>query len=103
MMVRKGTGHTYAVVETGKSGKEMNMLNHNGLDVGSPEEVDAAYESLHKVKEEYGITKLQKPRRSHGDYPWPYSVAGMKEALTTCSADEQSKILGGNATRLLHL
>jgi catechol 2,3-dioxygenase-like lactoylglutathione lyase family enzyme len=68
MMVRKGTGHTYAVVETGKSGKEMNMLNHNGLDVGSPEEVDAAYESLQKVKEEYGITKLQKPRRSHGDY-----------------------------------
>jgi catechol 2,3-dioxygenase-like lactoylglutathione lyase family enzyme len=68
MMVRKGKGHTYGVVETGKSGKEMNMLNHNGLDVGSPEEVDAAYESLQKVKEEYGITKLQKPRRSHGDY-----------------------------------
>jgi len=68
MMVRKGTGHTYAVVETGKSNKEMNMLNHNGLDVGSSEEVDAAYELLQKVKDEYGIKKLQKPRRSHGDY-----------------------------------
>jgi catechol 2,3-dioxygenase-like lactoylglutathione lyase family enzyme len=33
LMVRKDTNHTYAVVETGKSGKEMDMLNHNGLDV----------------------------------------------------------------------
>src|SRR5713226_8716272 len=39
LMVRKGTDHTYAVVETGKADKEMHMLNQNGLDVGSPEEV----------------------------------------------------------------
>ena len=36
LMIRKGTTHTYAVVETGKANKEMPMLNHNGLDVGSP-------------------------------------------------------------------
>ena len=32
LMIRKGTTHTYAVVETGKADKEMHMLNHNGLD-----------------------------------------------------------------------
>ena len=68
LMIRKGTTHTYAVVETGKADKEMPMLNHNGLDVGSPEEVDAAYELLQQVKDEYGIRKIQKPRQAHGDY-----------------------------------
>jgi catechol 2,3-dioxygenase-like lactoylglutathione lyase family enzyme len=69
LMVRKDTAHTYAVVETGRPNKEeMNMLNHNGLDVSSPEEVDRAYELLQQVRDEYGIRKLQKPRRSHGDY-----------------------------------
>ena len=68
LMIRKGTNHTYAVVETGKADKEMPMLNHNGLDVGSPEEVDAAYELLQQVKDVYGIRKIQKPRRAHGDY-----------------------------------
>lgn len=68
LMIRKGTNHTYAVVETSKANKEMHMLNHNGLDVGSPEEVDAAYELLQKVQDEYGIKKLQKPCHAHGDY-----------------------------------
>ena len=68
LMIRKGTSHTYAVVETGKADKEMHMLNHNGLDVDSPEEVDAAYELLQQVKDEYGIRKIQKPRQAHGDY-----------------------------------
>ena len=68
LLIRKGTNHTYAVVETGKADKEMPMLNHNGLDVGSPQEVDVAYELLQQVKDEYGIRKLQKPRQAHGDY-----------------------------------
>ena len=68
LMVRKDTNHVYAVVETGRVNKEMNMLNHNGLDVGSPEAVDEAYEILQKVKDEYGIRKIQKPRHSHGDH-----------------------------------
>src|SRR5713101_1915403 len=69
LMVRKDTAHTYAVVETGRPNKEMNMLNHNGLDMSSPEEVDMsspeevdrACQLLQQVKDEYGITKLQKP------------------------------------------
>ncbi len=68
LMIRKGTNHTYAVVETGKADKEMPMLNHNGLDVGSSEEVDAAYELLQQVKDAYSIRKIQRPRRAHGDY-----------------------------------
>jgi len=73
LMVRKDTLHTYAVVETGRANKEMNMLNHNGLEVTSPQEVDRAYELLLQVKDEYGIRKLQKPRRSHGDYAFYFS------------------------------
>jgi catechol 2,3-dioxygenase-like lactoylglutathione lyase family enzyme len=66
LMIRLGTGHVYAVVETGKK-SEMPMINHNGLDVGSPEAVDAAYEKLMEVKDKYGIEKIQKPHHSHGD------------------------------------
>jgi catechol 2,3-dioxygenase-like lactoylglutathione lyase family enzyme len=67
LMIRKGTDHTYAVVETGRSDTEMSMLNHNGLDVGSVDEVHAAYEKLLKVKDEYGIKQIQEPRHMHGD------------------------------------
>jgi catechol 2,3-dioxygenase-like lactoylglutathione lyase family enzyme len=67
LMIRKGTGHTYAVVETGRQDNEMGMLNHNGIDVGSVEEVGAAYEALQRVKDEYGIRHIQQPRHSHGD------------------------------------
>jgi len=68
LMVRKDTNHVYAVVETGRANREMEMLNHNGLDVPTPEAVDEAYEMLVKVKDEYGIRKIQKPRHSHGDH-----------------------------------
>jgi catechol 2,3-dioxygenase-like lactoylglutathione lyase family enzyme len=67
LMIRLGTGHTYAVVETGREGSEMNMLNHNGLDVDTPEDVDAAYQKLLEVQDKYGIKKIQAPRHSHGD------------------------------------
>lgn len=68
LMVRKDTNHVYAVVETGKVGDDANLLNHNGLDVPTAEAVDAAYEILQKVKDEYGLRKIQKPRHSHGDH-----------------------------------
>ncbi|MDT7569643.1 MAG: hypothetical protein QOG76_8267 [Pseudonocardiales bacterium] len=67
LMIRRGTDHVYAVVETGRADNAMSMLNHNGLDVGSVEEVNAAYEALLKVKDEYGIKQIQAPRHSHGD------------------------------------
>jgi len=54
-MIRKGTNHTYAVVETGTADTEMHLRNHNGLEVGSPEEVDALYELRQQVKEWSGV------------------------------------------------
>jgi catechol 2,3-dioxygenase-like lactoylglutathione lyase family enzyme len=67
LMIRKDTVHVYAVVETGND-TEMPMINHNGLDVGSPAAVDEAYELLVGIKDEYGIKKIQKPRHAHGDH-----------------------------------
>lgn len=66
MMIRKDTQHVYAVVETGRA-TDMPMLNHNGFEVGSVAEAEAAYEILTKVRDEYGIRKIQKPHHSHGD------------------------------------
>jgi len=48
MTIRHGSNHTYVVVLTNHS-KEMHILNHNGLDVGSEEEVCTAYELLCSV------------------------------------------------------
>lgn len=39
----------------------------------------------------------------HPDTPWPESVKEMKEHLASYAADDQAKVLGGNASRLLHL
>ncbi|MCW2499661.1 MAG: Glyoxalase/bleomycin resistance protein/dioxygenase [Frankiales bacterium] len=66
MMIRLGTNHAYAVVETGKE-SGMGMLAHNGLDVGSVDEVHAAYKRLLDVKDEYGIKQIIEPRHMHGD------------------------------------
>ena len=66
MMIRLNTNHAYAVVETGKP-SSMTMLAHNGLDVGSPEEVQEAYKKILEVKDKWGIKQVTEPRRMHGD------------------------------------
>lgn len=67
LMVRKGTDHVYAVVEAPDTGREMNMLNHNGFEVDSPEAVDEAHEALTAVRAEWGL-KVQPVRTMHGDH-----------------------------------
>ncbi|HTE83368.1 MAG TPA: VOC family protein [Dehalococcoidia bacterium] len=67
MMVRRGGDHIYVVLATGKP-QEMRFTNHNGLDVGSRDEVDRAYERLQSVRDEYNIHKLSKPNLQHGAY-----------------------------------
>ena len=68
LMIRKGTDHVYAVVEVGDREDEMDRFNHNGVDVGSIEEVDKAFEIVSSVKEKYGIREIRKPGIRHGDY-----------------------------------
>lgn len=68
MLVRKGGDHTYAVVETGNPDHKMGLMNHNGIDVGTPEEVDRAHEVLTRVAAEYKIRQIHPVRHQHGAY-----------------------------------
>jgi catechol-2,3-dioxygenase len=65
LMIRLGNTNTIAVVYSPNK-KPMTMLNHNGLDVGSREEVDKCYEIVMAEKEKWGITKVTKPIDQHG-------------------------------------
>ena len=69
LMVRKGTDHVYAVVEQPAGAHPpMSMINHNGFEVGSAAEVDAAYQQILQVKDEWGIKKVMPPTTMHGDH-----------------------------------
>ncbi|MBF6568934.1 MAG: VOC family protein [Candidatus Binataceae bacterium] len=68
LLIRKGYDHTYAVVETGKVANEQDLMNHNGLEVIGDAAVDSSYERLLQIKDEYGIRKLQRPHKQHGNY-----------------------------------
>lgn len=67
LFVRLGGSHCYAVVET-RNATPMPLMNHNGLDLGSEQEVRDAYDALLEVQQEYGIRKLTKPVRQHGTF-----------------------------------
>jgi len=68
LMIRKGTAHVYAVVEQPAGiHPPMTMLNHNGFEVGSLGEVEAAHELIATIKEEYGIKKVMPISHMHGD------------------------------------
>jgi catechol-2,3-dioxygenase len=66
LLLRKGGEHTYVVVETGNADHKMSLMNHNGIDVDSPEEVDRAHAILTSVKEEYRIRQIHPVRHQHG-------------------------------------
>ena len=69
LMIRKGTDHVYAVVEMPNApGGDMSMLNHNGFEVDSPEEVDTAYAQIMAIKDEWGLKKVMAPKTMHGDH-----------------------------------
>ena len=67
LLIRLGGPNTIAVVQNPKK-PDMPFLNHNGLDVETQEEVDAAYELTVRHQEEWGISQLRKPRLQHGTY-----------------------------------
>jgi catechol 2,3-dioxygenase-like lactoylglutathione lyase family enzyme len=68
IMVRKNTSHVYVAAETGRIDPEQPRMNHNGLDVESPEAVDRAYETMASIKDEWRLKQVHKPRHAHGDY-----------------------------------
>jgi catechol 2,3-dioxygenase-like lactoylglutathione lyase family enzyme len=69
MVAKLGTEHTYAVVASGnKDRPEMSLFNHNGLDVGSREEVDRIRTQILAIKDEWGIKKIGPISTMHGDY-----------------------------------
>lgn len=68
LMIRKGTGHVYAVVEQPAGiHPPMPMLNHNGFEVNSEEEVQEAHKIITAAKDEYGIQKVLPISHMHGD------------------------------------
>ena len=66
LMIRLGNTNTIAVVYTPRPKGEMPMLNHNGLDVLTREEVDQCYALVAAQKDKWGIKKLTKPVDQHG-------------------------------------
>jgi hypothetical protein len=67
LLIRLGGDHVIAVVKSKKVG-EMNLLNHNGLDVKTKEDVDAAYATTVAQAETWKLTKISKPLLQHGTY-----------------------------------
>ncbi len=66
---RMGGDQIIVVVKsTGKTKSEMPFLNHNGLDVGTEAEVDAAHEIIKRDAEKWGLHKITKPVVQHGTY-----------------------------------
>ncbi len=68
LLIRLGGANTIAVVEQPKRASEMPLLNHNGFDVETQEEVDAAYETVVEQAEKWGLHKISKPKLQHGTY-----------------------------------
>ncbi|MEX2453671.1 MAG: VOC family protein [Rhodospirillaceae bacterium] len=68
LLIRLGGDNTIAVVEQKKRTDVMSVLNHNGLDVETKEEVDAAYQTCVEQAEKWGMHRLTKPVLQHGTY-----------------------------------
>jgi catechol 2,3-dioxygenase-like lactoylglutathione lyase family enzyme len=66
--VRCGLKFHIIAVEVGDALHPVNLLNHWGIDVGSKEEVDAAYDSALKHQEKYKMRQVLKPVLQHGVY-----------------------------------
>ena len=66
--LRKGGYWSVVCLEIGDKVQATKLYNHWGLDVASRDEVDAAYAAALRLKDEYGIRRVNKIQISHGDY-----------------------------------
>ena len=67
LLIRLGGPNTIAVVYS-KQPHEMNLLNHNGLDVSTRDEVNAAHETVCAEAERWRLKKITRPHLQHGTY-----------------------------------
>lgn len=72
LMIRLGGNNTIAVVQNPKK-PDMPLLNHNGLDVATREEVDHCHRVLTESREKWGIGRITKPADQHGTYSFYFS------------------------------
>jgi catechol 2,3-dioxygenase-like lactoylglutathione lyase family enzyme len=68
LMIRLGGDHVIAVVYSKKGLGEMNLLNHNGLDVRTKDDVDEAHRIVSEQAATWKLTKISKPVLQHGTY-----------------------------------
>ena len=68
MMLRLKSGMYVVCVCIGEKVPGQHVLTHWGLNVATREEVDHAYAEALRLKDQYGIQKIQKVRERHGAY-----------------------------------
>lgn len=67
LMLRLGGDHVYAVVQV-KNKTKMPRYYHNGLDVETPEEVDAAHATVMANRDAWELHDITEPSERHGTY-----------------------------------
>jgi hypothetical protein len=70
-MIRLGGEHVYAVVKRNHL-EEMDRINHNGIDVDSDDDVNAAWDSCNDQAEKWGLYGITKPVYQHGTYSFHF-------------------------------
>ena len=102
LLIRLGGPNTIAVVYSKNVGG-MNLLNHNGLDVRTREEVDEAHRIVCAQAAEWRFKKISKPHRQHGTYSFFWDgddncweiLTNRKAAILGCSnrATKRAKVI----------
>ena len=67
LLIRLGGTNTIAVVLSANK-KAMTMLNHNGIDVETQDEVNAVHAVVEAEGQTWGLHKITKPVLQHGTY-----------------------------------
>jgi catechol 2,3-dioxygenase-like lactoylglutathione lyase family enzyme len=105
LMVRHGTDHVYACVEipANPNQQPMSMLNHNGFEVATNEEVDAAHATLKEIKDEWGLKKVMPIQKTHGDHTFYFmdfdgnwwEIVAVRKGGYVADFDDQERDISG--------
>jgi catechol 2,3-dioxygenase-like lactoylglutathione lyase family enzyme len=68
LLMRCGMKWHIVAVEVRNNVHPTHLLNHWGIEVRTKEEVDRAWADAHRLKEQYGIRKIQKPGMQRSVY-----------------------------------